>query len=132
MSITFSCAGVATEEFVPYPDTAPEFVDIRPVAPFFEINLSNSNGLDILPVLQPGKEHECYGRWDKSEIPQLLAHATTLLHTDAGALHLVEPTVVEGNFTVIGRNAEYVKRRLTEFSKLFALAIQHDKAIHWG
>jgi len=136
MSVTFSCNDVAYEEYKPYEDDEDDelaaYVTQKPVAPFFEINMSNGNAIEMLRTLLPNEQVEYYGRWEYQELPYILAKATLLLHSDAGVLALVEPSRMSGNFTECGRDATYVKLRLEQFCKLFALAIQHGKSVSWG
>lgn len=132
MSITFSCEGTVYEDYKPYPEDEPDYVSQRPVAPWLEINLSNGNAFDVMRVLRPGVEPDHCGYWGLDVCAQLLAQATQLLHSGAGGMLLCEPTTREGNHFFMGRDADYVKQRLTQFSMLFALAIQKQSPITWG
>lgn len=132
MSITFSCEGTVYEDYKPEPAEEPEWVSQRPVAPWIELNLSNGNAFDVMRTLRPGVEPDNCGYWGMEIIPALLARATQLLHSGAGGMLLCEPDAVEGNVYFCGRSPQYVKQRLTDFSMLFALAIQKQSPITWG
>lgn len=112
-----------------------------------EINVSNVNGLELLPYL--GLPAEYYGKVESDELSDVLRHIMVHLNRgidDPG----YETTVEEGETRLVtdrdgsqriskgatmiraGRQAGYVSDRLKQFQALFKQAVDNGWEVHWG
>lgn len=130
MSVTFFMPEAPTEQYIPYADD-PTFVDTRPVFPFTDMNLSNSNAVAILEVIAPFSDLvSLCGSWDGLLLDRVIQNTLVALNMRVEAL--VTPTVVDGNFIFCGRDKDYVERRLHEMLYLLTTAKKHGYAVAYG
>lgn len=119
MSVTFWMPQAPTERVQPYPDE-PEYWEDRPVAPFIEFNLSNSNAAAMMRLLCPAATHdseiEPCGEFSLEEMARLRQQCILVLNTTRKELEYVDPFIERkpGHATVHhgGRDEDYVTRRL--------------------
>ena len=130
MSVTFFMPDAPTEKYEPYPDE-PGYMEERPVAPFTELNMANSNAVAILAVIDPGADYTG-GRWEGEKLERVFKRTMKALNRGATVSSLTLPARQEGNFYEGGRDVEYVTRRLTEMAELLRVAIQHRMAVNYG
>lgn len=128
MSVTFFCPDAPTETFVPYEDE-PEYTETRPVAPFTEVNMANSNAIAMLRVIMPAAVDWC-GTWEGGVLDTAIKNTLLALNRDPESL--TTPDVHDGNFHMFGRDQDYVTRRLTELLNLFVVAKQHGFRVCFG
>jgi hypothetical protein len=136
MSVTFWADGAPTHRVTPYPDE-PDFQCEEPVAPFFEINLANSNARDILELLYPKATEELFGKWGKQELTEVLDAIARTRASTAATAALTEPTFVSlgdkgAMFVECGRSLRYVQDRLDQLHRLCTLAQQHGYPVCFG
>lgn len=128
MSVTFFCPEAPTETFVPYEDE-PDYTETRPVAPFTEVNMANSNAIAILAVVMPSAVYYG-GTWEGGVLDTAIKNTTLALNRNPESL--TTPDVHDGNFHMFGRDMDYVTRRLTELLHLFVTAKQHGLRVCYG
>ena len=135
MSITFFCPDAPTETCSPFPDE-PEYTTTRPVAPFIEINMSNSNAFDLQALIDPAVTPDYCGTWPQDKLQGIQRRLMILLNTDKKAAFLLESSTSkeEGQctFHYCGRSNAYVTQRLAEFLSLVTVALQHKAEICFG
>lgn len=134
MSTTFWIEQAPVERVVPYPEHEPDYTEIRPVEPFFEINLACGNVNAMLELISPEDvryEDEPYGEWDMAKCAQIRQRAMVALNTRACERGMA-PNEAFGNTYVRGRSHDYVRDRLERFMRLCEVAMQHGFAINFG
>lgn len=128
MSVTFFIPDAPTEVVYPYPDE-PEYRETRPVAPFIELNMANSNAADVLEKIAPWADPYC-GTWGEGELRRVQRATMLVLNRDPASL--VKAPVQDGNFYECGRDMDYVTRRLTQMLTLVTVALQHGLSVSYG
>jgi hypothetical protein len=106
---------------------------VREAAPFFDINMANSNAHAVLAMIVP-PQVECdpsCGEWSGEALDVIYQQTMRVRNTKARKA-LEVPTVSEGNWTTMGRDEDYVTRRLDEFLRLLALAREHGFNVCYG
>jgi hypothetical protein len=143
MSVTFSMNQAPVERYQPEPIDDPEWFSIRPVAPFTEINLGNSNAIAIMQLIDPQNVHyddesvNVYGEWDMAKLDVVYKRVMTLLNKPRKQEPLYfDPFVSSkpGCMTVYhgGRDQDYTERTLTHFLEMINVARQHEFPISFG
>lgn len=130
MSVTFWMPEAPTEKVQPY-DDEPDYWDERPVAPFVEINMANSNAAAIMAVIDPAGDASC-GRWEGEKLQAVFQRTMKALNREGTVASLTEPDRQEGRMFYCGRDEDYVTRRLTDMATLLRVAIQHNMAVSYG
>lgn len=132
VSVTFFIPQAPTEMTFPYQDE-PEYSVRAPVAPFFELNLSNSNAADILSAIFPTVDYsyDLSGTWAGGSLDTAIKNTTKLLNGPTKK-SLVKEDEVSQNFVSFGRTKEYVDRRLSELLQLMVLARSNGFTVAFG
>lgn len=129
MSVTFFIPQAPVERIQPYPDTSPEFWDVVPVAPFSELNLSNSNAAAILQAVAPWAD-SCCGTWEGETLHRVRKSIARVLNQTPEIL-VVEGRV-EYNYVMQGRDLAYVYDRLTRLMEIIVTATKHGFYVCYG
>lgn len=127
MSVTFWMPQAPLCRVAPY-DDEPDYLEERPVEPFTEINMANSNAADLLGLL--GGYDYTGGEWDLSELPKVQKRLMVLLNKSPEKF--VAEDYIEGNFVCVGRDMDYVTRRLEDMLRLVVVAIKHQFPVVFG
>lgn len=76
-----------------------------------------------------------YDSWEghlkANEVSRVLRKTLKALNTESSIQKGVEPGHTQGNFISFGRDAEYMKTRLSDFCELLRFAVQENKGIYW-
>ncbi len=131
MSVTFFMPDAPTEQWEPYPEEEPGYLETRPVAPFTEVNMANSNAVAILAVIDPGADYTG-GRWEGEKLEAVFKRTMKALNRGDTVASLTLPAAQEGRFYECGRDVDYVTRRLTDMAELVRVAIQHKFPVNYG
>lgn len=134
MSVTFWVPQAPTVKVAPFEDEPDFFVD-EPVAPFSELNLSNSNAAAILAVVAPHldfSDGDLCGRWEGDELDRVISATTKALNKRSMVSSLVVPDSQEGRIVTFGRTQEYVERRLSDLLDLLVAARRHNYYVSFG
>lgn len=125
MSVNFRIVNAPEEEYL---DEDVKF--IRPVPPFFEINLSNDNAADIMAMIDPELD-PFMGVWPVSALGPVRSQLVKLL-TSQGKSQLVKPDQWHArDWFEQGRDMNYVVERLVQFIDLVSLAMANQMEVEW-
>lgn len=156
MSITFWCPQAPTEQFVPYPEDEPDYVETRSTLP--EVNLSNSNALAMLELMGLGIGPDSYcGTVDADRLADVIERLKRLVADPVQRTPALEPATVNGvpqgpcqdlasllrmklapveqrGPTVYagGRSDSYVRSRAQALLAVFEAARAHGFEVVWG
>ena len=108
-----------------YEDTYPVWVGGG-----LELNLSNSNALELLEFLTISNP-DYSGAIPAKELEALCRRALIRLN-NVSNLDEEIPTTIEGNIIYTGRPAGYLKNRVEEFLELACQRTSDDDQIYWG
>lgn len=138
MSVTFWMPLAPTERVRPHEDE-PEYGEERPVPPFIEINLSQSNAIAILALIDPDRrfdDGDIYGEWDMNDLARIRKNIIWALNTKAKfGLELTGSVEGgDGRCRVIngGRSSIYIEGRLKQFLALAEVAMAHNFPVHFA
>lgn len=137
MSVTFWMPQAPTEKVTPYPDE-PDYQETRPVAPFTEMNVSNSNAYALMELIDPSliSEDGVFGTWEVKDMPEIRQRIIWVLATKAKEAAYVDPFIQQepGRCKVFhnGRDEEYVSSRLTSLCLMLATAMEHGFSVSIG
>lgn len=129
MTITFFIPGAPTETFVPYEDE-PDYTEERPVKPYTEVNMANSNAVAILRVIAPFADDPFGGKWEGAVLDTVIKNTMKALNLNPEGL--VTPTLREGNMITFGRDMDYVTRRLSDMLELLTVARTYGHPVCYG
>ena len=133
MSVTFFIPNAPTEVVHPYADE-PDYTETVPVAPYFDINVSNSNAVALLTILDPGADvsRGLVGKWSGDKLHYVLKRTLKALNIESCTKGLLFDGYQDGNFVYCGRDQDYMTRRLTAFAQLLQLAIKNGEEVCYG
>ena len=126
VSITFFIPGAPVELVAPYADD-PEYTEVRPVKPYIDVNMANSNAHAIMKVIAPFTVDFEYGEWKDDVLDTVIQNTLKALNTNHE--RLTTPTVVDGNFISFGRDVDYVTRRLRDMLELLTVARRYGHSV---
>lgn len=131
MSMTFWMEQAPVERIQPYLEEEPDYYEVRAAYPFFEINMANGNAAAMLRVLAPEYDQEG-GVWHMADLAILRSRLIRIANTDKHAELITTDDWVAPNMLISGRDEDYVRRRLTDFLNLLALAMRYEFPINYG
>jgi hypothetical protein len=128
MSIDFWIPQAPVEQYRPFPEDDPDWLSVRPVEPFTELNMANDNAYAFLREL--GCHGDC-GEWNADELDRVYRKLMVLRNGTAGE-RLETPDVKEQNFYMMGRHTAYVQDRLDRLLAIVKAAREHGFSVVWG
>lgn len=141
MSITFWMDQAPVERVEWDPVDWPGDYEIRPVAPFMEINMTTGNANAILALIDPASVdpyEDPHGTWDMEALARVRSATIRALNTEIKNRAQKDPWESGGPGTgqcrVIecGRSRDYVVQRLEEFLALTKVAMDHGFPVSFG
>lgn len=100
--------------------------------PFFDLNLADGNARDFLYRIRPERRYpDLCGEWADREL-EIVHHRLMVLLNSSKKDQLVTDTETCGNVTYVGRDDEYVTRRLSQLLELVTLAKTHGFSVLFG
>lgn len=117
--------------------------EIKPVAPFMEINMTAGNTNAILQLISSGDVRwgeDPYGEWGQSDLTRVRRACIAVINgrQEKRAEAYLETEVFGGPGTggarvaCFGRDMEYIDRRLNSFLALTKVAMDHGFSVCFG
>lgn len=139
MSITFWIPQAPVERVEPYPVDEPGYFETCVVHPFVEINMTAGNANAILQLISPedvDTEYDPCGTWDHAKLAKVRSAALRALNSKIRQGAIMEGADEFGRggcrMITIGRDIEYVERRLEDFLALTKVAMEHGFSVSFG
>lgn len=129
MSVTFFMPQAPVTRVQPHPEDEPEWIDIVPVAPFTELNVSNANAAAILGIVAPWADPYC-GEWKGDMLHTVRKNIMRVLNRNPERLE--SPIEIGRNYVDMGRSAEYVHARLTALLAVITVAVSNEFSVCYG
>ena len=128
MSITFELNDTPyVSELVEEPDGEPWETQV-PAPGWISINMSNTNATDLLMLLDRANDaKKGYGTWDLETIHDILRRLVKLRNMQSKSFE--KPTKISGDFVDIGRDSEYVDRKLNQMNVLLRSALEKQTVV---
>jgi len=135
MSVTFDMPQAPCERVALFEDE-PDFLTVRPVEPFLEINMSNANAAAILNLISPQDAEECCGHWKREDLIRVRRACIAAVYSKIrqGAVMANSTEFGEGGCRMVtfGRDESYVVERLGQFFTLTKVALDHGFTVSFG
>lgn len=132
MCVTFYIPQAPKHEVQPFPDTEPGLWIEEPQHPFFTFQLNEGAAEAFLELILPHRvdhlSNNLCGELREAEVIEALANVHLLIASPYARGALLEPNFVylakDGRtlYTVVGRDMDYVMKRLLMFQRLLQVA----------
>lgn len=143
MSVTFWMPQAPVERVEFDPVDWPGDYEIRPVAPFMEINMTAGNAYAILELISPEDLHvdeDPCGTWGMDKLAKVRTRVIKLINGRAevrAQAYLASqeaggPGTGTCRVLAFGRDMEYIDRRLDNFLALTKVAMDHGFSVSFG
>jgi hypothetical protein len=123
MSITFRLNNTPYRKVTVTEPDGEAWEDTVPEDGWTEINMSQTNAMDLLNLLnRPADAKKQYGTWDLETVAVIMRRLVKLRNMQSTSFE--KTTKVEGNFVEIDRDSEYVDRKLNQMNVLLRSALE--------
>lgn len=123
MSITFRLNNTPYRKVTVTEPDGETWEDTVPEDGWTEINMAQTNATDLLNLLnRPADAKKQYGTWDLETVALIMRRLVKLRNMQSTSFE--KTTKVGENFVEIGRDSEYVDRKLNQMNVLLRSALE--------